>query len=65
MMLVVVAYDVNTETEEGRQAAAAGGEGVRGLWAAGAEFGVRVPGGCGEMGERARGSDSGNRPGGG
>ncbi len=39
MMLVVVAYDVNTEIEGG-SAAAAGGEGLRRLWPAGAEIGI-------------------------
>ena len=53
MMLVVVAYDVSTESEEGVTAAAARGAGVRGQWAAGAEFGVRVPGGCGAVGAAA------------
>ena len=50
MMLVVVAYDVSTETRGRAAAAAAGGEALRGRWAAGAEVGVRVPGGCGAVG---------------
>ena len=38
MMMVVVAYDVSTESEQGSQAASAGREGVSGLRSACAEF---------------------------
>ena len=52
-MEVLVCYDVSTESAGGAEAAAAGGQRLFGIWPAGAEVDLRMPGDGGAAGGAA------------